>query len=148
MLIDLHTHTSFSADASERAELYVLKAIERNISIIGFSDHFDFSSEGRSFGHYDYDEIRDTIASLKAKYSDDIEILFGVELGYSVSFGTEIVDVISKLEFDYIIGSVHHINGITLSESSCLKKLEGIKVEEIYGAYFSALLEMIKNGVK
>jgi histidinol phosphatase-like PHP family hydrolase len=42
-LIDLHTHTDNSEDSLASMESMCLEAINKNISIISFTDHIDYN---------------------------------------------------------------------------------------------------------
>lgn len=131
---DLHTHTTFS-DGKNTAEEMVIAAIAMGLDTIGFSDH--------SYAPYDEDccmpktripEYRRTIQALKEKYSDQIQILCGIEQDYYSEVSTE--------GYDYVIGSVHYI----MDKGACIPvdwKPEMLTdaVKRYYGGDIYALID-------
>ena len=83
---DYHMHTSFSGDSTAPMEQMILKGIELGLNSICFTEHMDMdfvyeqpSEEGMfdlNTDSYLYDFIK-----YKEKYSGQIQLLFGVELG-------------------------------------------------------------------
>lgn len=99
MLINLHTHTTFS-DGKNTPEEMIIYAIENGFSAIGFSDH----------GYTPYDErycMKDTagyvaeVNRLKEKYKGKIDVYLGVE--------EDSRNYQNRADFDYIIGSCHYM---------------------------------------
>lgn len=97
---DLHVHTTYS-DGKNSPEEVLLSAIEKGISILGFSDHSytDFDLQ-YCIKKEKVEEYINTILSLKEKYKGKIEILCGIEQDYFSG--------IPKYAFDFVIGSVHY----------------------------------------
>lgn len=91
-----HTHTVL-CDGKDTAEELVIEAIDRGFATLGFSAHSPLAGEGWCLVP-DEKEYRETIAELKEKYKDKIEILCGLEQDYYSE---------PAKGFDYIIGSVH-----------------------------------------
>lgn len=98
---DLHVHSTFS-DGKSTIEEIIQKAIESGLTKIGISDH--------SYTHFDesyciqknaIEEYINAVNSLKEKYSNNIEVLLGIEQDYYSEESTS--------PYDYVIGSVHYI---------------------------------------
>jgi len=136
-----------SADATDDAEQYAVRAIELDIPIIGISDHFDFNLIDRSFGCYDYEKARNTVEELRAKYDGRIKILLGVEITYESPFHDAIVAGLDGKDFDYIIGSIHYVDGVMVSECSSVSKYKKRDAADAYGAYFREMLRMLDSGL-
>jgi histidinol-phosphatase (PHP family) len=103
-----HTHSNFS-DGKAAPEEYVLKAIERGFSSLGFSEHGPTKYEK----HWEIkkdrvEEYRSEILRLKDKYCGKIEIYCGMELDYFPGIEDE---AFSKFGLDYVIGSIHYFPG-------------------------------------
>ena len=78
-LCDYHTHTTYS-DGKDTPEEMVLSAIEKGLNEMGFSDHsYTFFDESYCIKKDRIAEYKSEIARLKAKYSDKIKILCGIE---------------------------------------------------------------------
>ena len=100
ILTDKHVHTSF-CDGEADAEEYVVSAIDKGLSTLGFSVH--------SYVPFDLEcciaiervpEYKARIRELAKKYKDKIRILCGVEQDYYSETSTE--------DYDYVIGSYHY----------------------------------------
>ena len=101
MINDYHVHTTF-CDGKNTPEEMVLKAIEKGMTLLGFSAHsYTFFDESYCLRKERYDEYKGEINRLKEKYKDKIEILCGVEQDYYSKEPTE--------GFSYVIGSVHYV---------------------------------------
>lgn len=99
---DLHTHTTFS-DGKNTPEEMVLAAIEKNMACIGISDH-SYTKMDASYclQREEIPEYQRIIGQLKEKYQEHIKVLCGIELDACSDISTQ--------GFDYVIGSVHHVD--------------------------------------
>jgi len=105
---DYHIHSEISADCELSAEKLINKAIERKYNRIAFTEHLEILSPKWSF-HPDitFPDYMDYFNSLKEKYSEQIEILGGVEIGeYQVTI-PQVEDYFGDLRPDVVVGSVH-----------------------------------------
>ena len=101
MLSNYHTHTLL-CDGKNTAEEMIKAAIAAGCREIGFTGHAvtpcgkDYSMSRDNQRRY-----REELLSLRERYRDKIKVLIGIEMDY---FSEPITE-----EYDYIIGSVHHI---------------------------------------
>jgi predicted metal-dependent phosphoesterase TrpH len=76
--IDLHVHTKYSGDNDSDPEESVIRAIERGMNGVAFTEHYSY-------------EASEPVESLKEKYKDSIKIFRGVEFtsaeGHCLIFG-------------------------------------------------------------
>ncbi|MDA3886184.1 MAG: histidinol-phosphatase HisJ [Candidatus Delongbacteria bacterium] len=105
ILTNYHMHSSFS-DGKAFPEEYVLLAIEKGFSSIGFSEH----GPTQFAKHWELpadkvDEYYAEMNRLKEKYKDKIEIYIGLELDYFTGIEE---NAFSKYDLDYVIGSIHY----------------------------------------
>jgi len=113
MYTDTHTHTNFSSDGRMAPEEAVLAAIEKNLSGIAFTDHFDYDYPGNNNEfRYSFEEYFNKIVPLKEKYAGKFNVYTAVEVGFQPHVYNEVYEIINKYEFDYIIGSTHAINHV------------------------------------
>ena len=92
---DCHLHTSFSGDSTAPMEEMILKGIALGLTSMCFTEHMDMdfvyeqpSEEGMfdlNTDSYLYDFIK-----YKEKYSGQIQLLFGVELGIQAHLKREL----------------------------------------------------------
>ncbi len=97
-LENYHTHTTFS-DGANTVDQMVQAAVDRGMSVIGFSDHSK-SAWSPDFGMQDEAAYRAAVAAAKNKYADKISVLCGIEQEWISGKVTG---------YDYVIGSVHLI---------------------------------------
>jgi len=106
-LTNYHTHTIFS-DGNSTAEEMIKLAIEKNIKILGFSDHspVPFFSEWNMKFEKLLEYVTE-IRRLKLKYIDEIEIYLGMEVDNIQNIANN--NYWNFLNLDYKIGSVHYL---------------------------------------
>jgi histidinol-phosphatase (PHP family) len=99
--VDYHIHSTFS-DGKNTPEEIILKAIDKGMTEIGFSDHsYTFFDESYCINKDDIKNYQDTIRALSLKYKDKIKVLCGIEQDFYSAESTD--------NYDYIIGSVHYV---------------------------------------
>ena len=104
-------HTKLS-DGRNTHEKMILSAIEKGFDEIGFSDHYCIkyrvhwavNTEGIA-------RLGKKIDRMREKFGDRINILFGLEADYFPEYEKEIGKALKEYDFDYVIGSVHFLNG-------------------------------------
>jgi len=113
-LTNYHTHTNFS-DGNNTPEEMIQSAVNKNIKILGFSDHspVPFFSDWNMKYENIFSYITE-IETLKQKYSDKIEIYTGLEVDYIENITG--VQNWKFLNLDYTIGSVHFLKKFETGE--------------------------------
>lgn len=169
--INFHTHCTF-CDGKNSPEEMILSAISKGFSILGFSSHStyplstDFYSSFDSIWHIKdgtFEAYTKTIRELADKYSEKIKILLGFEADFleSTKYGTTRPDfsAYSKLNPDYLIGSVHFVaNSKGLYSVDHKTDVVAKKLQELYATangnidskavvhdYFEAERQMLKT---
>lgn len=153
--INLHTHTNF-CDGNNSVDEMVLSAIEKGISVLGFSGHsmYPFASDWH-IAPRDHEAYVTAVNAAKEKYKNQIEILLGFEVDYIPSFCVPTHKTFEQFHPDYLIGSVHYLvneNGQCTVDDKTEFVKEGI--ENIYNNntkryvcdYFEMQRQMLKKG--
>lgn len=170
MQIDLHTHTMYSYDAEAKpVEAHVQAAIERGVSVLGFSEHTDyfyresleasdFAPELVDFPMYEKEvapfrsgrvlpadiaaQQRD-IALCREKYRGKITLRSGIELGQPHAAPDLADALLEQYPFDYVIGSIHHLaDDMDMYFVNYAHKNPDVFLEE----YFSEMETMLRYG--
>jgi histidinol-phosphatase (PHP family) len=100
-----------------------------------------------------FDNYAKTCGRLKERYKDQIEILVAFETETYQGSAEAVRGWSSRHDFDYFVGSLHHLNGveIDLSETEYLKAVKAAgSLEALYAGYFDAqhaMIESLKPGV-
>ena len=143
MTIDLHNHTSRCNHATGTVDEYIQRAIEQRIWIYGFSDHapMDFDPKYR-MSFEQMREYEESIRRAKEEYRGQIDIRLGYEVDWIEGFVDERV---VKAEVDYLIGSVHFLQGWGFDNPEFIGKYEEVDIEEIWVEYFAQIEAMAKS---
>jgi histidinol-phosphatase (PHP family) len=143
MKIDLHNHTTLCNHAEGSVEAFVEAAIARGIDVFGFSDHapMDFDPKYRM----KFDEMalyRKMVMEAKAAYADRIDILFGYEVDYLEG---HMDDRVLEADVDYLIGSVHFIDGWGFDNPEFIGQYEHEDINVIWQHYFDRVEAMAES---
>jgi histidinol-phosphatase (PHP family) len=153
---DLHIHTAYSRHATGTMEETVLSAVAKGLTEIGFADHFPYPSgfiapapdcvipDETAFASYAAEVRR-----LQSVYNDRITIRFGVEADYLERFSCEQKAMREKYSFDYIIGSVHIVQGVAVDyrEDMLAEHLEALGgADGLWEKYWDALERLVRSG--
>ncbi|MFA7084115.1 MAG: histidinol-phosphatase [Arcobacteraceae bacterium] len=146
MRIDLHNHTHFCNHATGTMREYVLKAIEKKIDVFGFSEHAPMDFEK----HYrlPLEKVvcyENEVKNLKKEFENSIEIV----LGYEVDFMQNIpmLDSILNAKVDFLIGSVHFLDGWGFDNPEFIGKYENQNIDTIWQTYFDCIESMAKSNL-
>lgn len=144
MRVDLHNHTTLCNHATGSMEEYILKAIEVGIDIFGFSEHapMDFDEKYR-LSIKDKEFYENEVKRLKEKYKKQIKIL----LAYEVDFmqNVKMLDEILNAKVDYLIGSVHFLDGWGFDNPEFIGGYENKDIDKIWQDYFDTVKELAKS---
>lgn len=142
-MYDFHLHSEHSIDSTASMESMVLSAIDKNLKSVCFTDHVDFDSTNLKIdiGFRESDYFRN-IKQVKYKYAHDIEILSGVEIGMQPHLFEKYNHFINHNPFDFVLMSIHCIDGVDLHQDEFISNLEPIEVLE---KYYNDMLLCIKN---
>jgi len=113
---NFHTHTFRCKHAVGEDRDYVVKAIERGIKVLGFSDHAPYYFPDGYYSGFrmtpeEAEGYVKSLSDLREEFKDEIKIYIGYEMEYYPAyFGRAIDDIISKYECDYLILGQHFID--------------------------------------
>jgi histidinol-phosphatase (PHP family) len=145
MIVDLHNHTKLCNHAEGESYEYIEKAIEKKTRFFGFSDHapMDFDPKYR-MSFEEMHTYEKSILELKEKYKEKVEILLGYEVDFLKGHMDE--QVLHVEGVDYLIGSVHFIDGWGFDNPEFIGKYQEQDIDEIWQEYFDAVEDMAKSG--
>ncbi len=141
---DMHTHTNSSPDSECDIEDLCRAQIEKGISAFAITDHFNIESKDSGI------DIEAPIISsyekasrMAKKYESQIEILRGIEVGAAM-WDKEIADqMLKRLDFDVVIGSVHTVitDEVKTPYSRVdFSSLTSVAIDKFMTEYFDELL--------
>ncbi len=136
---DLHLHSSFSSDSDTPMEAMVLQAAAQNIQTVCFTEHMDLDypvgPDGLTFAA-DLQACLQEVERLRSRYGDNIEILYGAELGMQPHLVPRYEELAASLPFDFLIASQHLVDGKDPYEKVFW---EGRDETAVYREYFEEL---------
>jgi len=126
-------------------EDYIKQAIANGTNFFGFSDHapMDFDQKYRMKKEQMH-IYENEIERLRKKYREKITILKGYEVDFLHGFMDK--DILAG-EVDYLIGSVHFLNGWGFDNPEFIGGYEERDINEIWIEYFHMIKEMAKSGL-
>lgn len=113
-MLDLHSHTKYSADSTEIPENHIDTAIKKGCNIFGFSEHLDYDYIVNNLDVImtDVKAYYENTIRLKKIYSGRITLLCGIEFAFDKKAEPYYIETDKKYNFDYIINSVHVAGGL------------------------------------
>ena len=111
MYADCHIHTSFSGDSDTPPAEQIERAISLGMKRICITDHHDYDVVSDIDFNLDLPEYFKELSRLREEYKDRIEISAGVEMGLQSHISGYLEELSEKYPFDFIIGSVHFVDG-------------------------------------
>lgn len=149
ILHDYHMHTTLCGHAIGSVEQYVQHAIKIGLKEIGFSDHAPMVHErlqGVTMDERQLPLYHQLINEMKAKYADKISIKIALESDYIEGFEAQTKALIDGYPYDYIIGSVHYVNGWAVDDPATIEQWKTQDVNKIWQDYFKLLRQSAKTG--
>ena len=148
---DYHIHTYLCKHAVGNPIEYLASAHKKGLNTIGFSDHCPlprgFDVENR-MDISQFCEYVDIVNDLKDN-SFGIEVLLGMEVDWVPGRMDEVYDLLQNTDYDYLIGSVHHIDvkGQPFDHPSYMELWNTQeKTENIWNKYIDKMIDMVSSG--
>lgn len=111
--LDLHCHSRFSFDSTADIEKICLTAVERGIERLAITDHCDIDCIAKGFyDGYRAAEARSEILRLKSKYSDKLELIYGIELGGAHVLPADAAELVRSCGFEFVLGALHNLRDV------------------------------------
>ena len=141
--MDYQVHSYCSHDGKATIQEQCMRAVKLGLDEIGFSEHKDFNPEDPLTNYFDYDHYVREIILARAEFAGCLTIRMGVEVDYQEPFEQMLVNYLSNHEFDFVIGSVHHVDGAMLMTP---EYTQGRYADAAYRTYYEAILHSVECG--
>jgi len=145
---DYHVHTAYCHHATGEMEAYVLRAIQLGFTEIGFSDHApvrDLYDPEHRMKWNQFSIYVDTIQGLRESYPQ-IQILLGIEADVYNGFESSLIELKGTFPIDYVIGSVHFIEGVPVFMYEA-EPLSDDEIRAFITEYFDRLIRGVRSGL-
>jgi histidinol-phosphatase (PHP family) len=155
VIVDYHMHLRNERDEIDHTvaavERFVEVAAQRGVDEIGFSEHVYYFRRTRSLWTvpyqtercvYDLDDYCDAVVEAKRR---GLPVKLGLEVDYVQGREEETRELLEPYPWDYLIGSVHFIDGYGVDGPPPL--VEAVGVEEAWRRYESTLTAAAASGL-
>ncbi len=114
-LFDYHIHTELSHDSVTTLKEVTDAAVENNLSEVAITNHFDFGKDGGIYCNVEsFKDYYKKYLDFCEENMSSVPVRFGIEAGQSYENKALFEEVLSVAEFDFILSSIHFIDGIEL----------------------------------
>jgi len=161
VIVDYHMHLrrpgrngveeiDHTADAAER---FVEVAAERGVDEIGFTEHVYYFRQTSGLWAqqyytercaYDLDTYVDAVVEAKRR---GLPVKLGLEVDYVPGRERELHDVLAPYPWDFLLGSVHDVEGHHIDHDPREGLWKHFPVEEVWRRYFIALRGAARSGL-
>jgi histidinol-phosphatase (PHP family) len=155
VIVDYHMHLRAPDESIEHtveaAERYVETAAQCGVDEIGFTEHVYYFEQTRSLWsvpyhlercRYDLDAYVDAVLEAKRR---GYPVKLGLEVDYQPELEEETVELLAPYPWDYLIGSIHFLDGRSIDDEPSL--VEAVGVEEAWRLYYEALARAARSGL-
>lgn len=148
ILPDYHIHTTLCNHAYGTMEEYVVKAMERGITEMGFAEHMPVMPESHLCISYDdLPYYIERVLALRDKFKNYISIKLGAEMDMNLNRIDEIGKIIEKSDFDYVIGSIHYLDNWPFDQKQYINVFKKTDLTKLYEKFFRTVIEAAKTGL-
>ena len=159
-MIDYHIHADYSIDAEGTIEQFCEVAIDRGLKEIAFTTHVDGDRTGQDHfvmvrgrkvdvknGRW-LEEYESHVRTAAEGFSESgLKVLLGAELDCYPGVEHDLPERFFSTDFDIILGSVHLIDHVAISDGNRAKQiLQRYSAQELGSKYFTTLLEAVECG--
>jgi histidinol-phosphatase (PHP family) len=162
-LLDLHLHSTCSADGASSIAEYARRAVELGLAELGFCEHVDLDPRDRGCNYLDPVHYAREIAAAReeiaapAQLADpmmppSVRLRQGVEVTYQASRADEARAWLAGGDWDYVVISVHLVDyadgWATVSEPGAMGAYFATHSQrQAYAPYFEELLRAAQSGL-
>jgi histidinol-phosphatase (PHP family) len=142
-LADYHVHTFRCGHAAGASRDFVLRALQLELSEIGFTDHVPLyflppaerdprlaMAEGEFTGYIE--EVKE----LQKEFEGRIVVRLGLEADYAEGFEGALERWLDRADWDFVLGSVHWVAGDWIDAPHSVVRFEKEGVEALYREYY------------
>jgi len=152
-LVDYHLHTAVTVDADMTEAEACQRAVALGLREIAFTNHVMLAQPDYIISPQELVDHWDQIQVCQQRYPE-LTIRLGLEMDYYEGREDDIASTIQRYEdlighrFDFILGAVHHLNGVFFGPTRNAPALfNNQKAESIYHDYFVLMTKAVRSGL-
>jgi histidinol-phosphatase (PHP family) len=155
VIVDYHMHLRDEeerlAHRADAVEPYVETARARGVDEIGFTEHAYYFVQLRPLWSYPYElercvyDIEPYVEAVLTAKERGLPVKLGLEVDYVPGKEDETRDLLSPYPWDFLLGSVHWVDGLAIDSEPRLA--DAIGVEAMWERYFESLAAAARSGL-
>ncbi len=151
-MVDYHLHTARCRHAEGALKDYLFEAEQKNLDEIGFADHFplgllDYTPRVQvTMDPEELEEYIEQVEELKHA-SSRVAVRVGIEIDYLPGTEKKLANLLKKSAFDYIIGSIHFMDGWDFTHPVYANDYAGRDIDALFHSYFELVWDACKSGL-
>lgn len=145
-LCDFHTHSYFSFDGDVNATIdaICLSAIQKGITDLALTDHFEANAQPEGFSsEYDDDSAYLEFCEAREKFKGKLNLVYGIEIGQGYQYPDEVKKLTDKHKFEFVIASLHNLRNAPDFYYLNFEKMPNGYISYLFDRYISELYETI-----
>lgn len=153
MIPDYHWHTSRCGHASGSMSDYIREARRKGLLEVGFADHVPMywvpaeeRDPGLAMTREELPVYIGEVIELRRE-NPDLNIRLGLEADFVPGRERELKDILELYPLDYVIGSIHYLDGWGFDNPDLAHEYGRRDIDEIYRQYFSLLCDAARSGL-
>lgn len=150
MPADYHTHTPLCKHAEGEPEAYIDAAIAAKVSEYGISDHAPQRPEPFDDWRMLVEDLPiyiEWITQAQSHAGDRLAVRAGLECDWLPDCNQWIIDLHNVFDWDYLIGSIHYLDGWDFDNPAWLGRWAETSVEDAWTTYWKEYEKMAQSGL-
>lgn len=136
---DLHTHSEHSFDGNHSCTLMCESAVQKGLKGLALTDHCEIDSKDCDFEKLCSSQFLDT-SKAATVFSGSLEVFRGIELGQAVYNEALTESILSKYDYDFVLGSIHNLRN--MEDFFFLDYNKGYDIYDLLSRYFDTEYEL------
>jgi histidinol-phosphatase (PHP family) len=155
LIVDYHMHLRDSEERIDHSlgavERFVEVAAERGVDEIGFTEHVYYFEQTRGLWDQEYmlercvHDLDRYVGAVSEAKGRGLPVKLGLEVDYVVGRERELADLLAPYPWDYLLGSVHFVDGFPVDQEPGL--VEKLGPHEAWRRYFVWLRNAARSGL-
>jgi histidinol-phosphatase (PHP family) len=128
----------------------VESAISKGLGEVGIADHMPllyFEDPQLAMAPAELPTYVERVLELKERFAGRIVVRMGIEADYHRETQDERARILEQYPWDYVIGSVHVLNGWVFDDPRRLEGYEGLDIDRFFIDYLGEVRDMMATGL-
>jgi histidinol-phosphatase (PHP family) len=139
---DYHMHSTFSEDGASSPEEMCRQAISLGLPEIGFTEHWDVGPYEKNPRFFQPELWYAELERLRDLFAGQLIIRAGIEVAEPHLYLQPTAEVLGRVPFDYVLGSVHFVGPNFIFDESYYRLHQP---DEVYRAYFAEVEKLAQT---